>query len=153
MPIRPVKNPDFKKLILLYSHFFKKHTIFQQSAKRIIGYLKEQAKKDTLLVYDEKGKIGGALFLVQAGQNADGTHKIWKLRHFAFENNEIALQLLKEAEKRIKKSSKTAKVEVTIAETEKRIDFYKKNGYKQEGILENHYRYGERCYILGKSFS
>lgn len=153
MPIRTVQNSDYKKLVPLYSAFFKTHNIFQQSSKKVIAYLKEQAQKDELLVYEDKNAIKGALFLAQTGKNMNGTHTVWKLRHFAFGNNEIGTQLLQEAEKRIQKASKTAKVELTIAETEKGINFYQKNGYKQEGILRNHYRYGEKCYILGKSFS
>ncbi|MEK6969800.1 MAG: GNAT family N-acetyltransferase [Nanoarchaeota archaeon] len=153
MAIRNVKEKDYEKLVELYKSFFPKHNIFQQDKKTIITYLKEQTVTGELLVNEEKGKIGAALFVVNFGQSVDGKHKLWKFRHFAFENEKVAAELLEEAEKRIQKKSNTVKIELTIAETETGINFYKFHGYRQEGALKNHYRYGETCFVLGKSFS
>jgi ribosomal protein S18 acetylase RimI-like enzyme len=153
MTIRNVQEADYGNLVRLYKSFFKTHNIFQQPDDKIMSYLKEQSQKNDLIVYDENGSLKGALYLVNFGQNADGSHKLWKFRHFAFENEMIASQLLDEAEKRIKDASQTSKVELTIAETEEGIEFYKSKGYEQEGALSNHYRWGETCYILSKSFS
>ena len=151
MVIRTVQENDYGKLAGLYASFFKTHNIFQQEQAKVVAYLQEQ--KHELLVYEENGEIKGALFLVLLGQNVDGTHKLWKFRHFAFTSADIAGQLLAEAEKKVQESSKNAKIELTIAESEEGIEFYKANGYGQEGILKNHYRWGEICYILSKSFS
>ncbi len=150
MVIRRVDEKDFKKLVSLFKAFFKTHNRFQQSEEKIIFYLKEQAAESELLICEEKNSIRGAVFLVNFGQNIDGTHKLWKWRHFAFEDEEAAALLLKEAEKRIKSFSQTAKIELTLAETERGIDFYKANGYVQEGALTNHYRWGETCFVLSK---
>ncbi len=152
MAIRKGKVSDYYELVNLYRSFFKTHNIFQQSDKKIISYLKEQSKENELLVYDEKGSILGALYPVNLGQNADGTHKLWKFRHFAFYSDDIAEKLLEEAEKKVRKSSKTSKIELTIAETEQGIGFYKAHGYKKEAALRNHYRWGETCFTLSKSF-
>ena len=146
-------NGDYKQLAELYRSFFSTHTIFQKGDREIITYLQEQAKEHELILMEEEHKIIGALFLVLEGKNADGTHTRWKFRHFAFKSDTVALRLLKEAEKRVQNSSATAKIELTIAETEKGQTFYLRNGYKKEGILKNHYRWGESCLVLGKSLS
>lgn len=151
--IRKVTGADYPQLVRLYQSFFLKHNRFQKPAEEVIVYLKEQAKDNLLLVYEEKGKIKGALIIVQTGSNAEGTHKVWKYRHFAFTSENIAVNLLKEVEAYVKKQSKTAKVELTIAESEPGIDFYRTKGYVQEAALTNHYRWGETCFILTKSFS
>jgi len=148
--IRPVQKKDYEKLVPLFKKFFPVHNQFQLPKEKIISYLKEQSKSNELIVYDDKG-IRGALFLVSFGQSADGSHKLWKFRHFAFENEDIGSKLLKEAEKIIKQKSKTVKIELTIAETEPGKEFYLANGYKQEAALTNHYRWNETCFVLAKS--
>jgi len=153
MVIRMVEERDFEKLVELYKSFFKTHNKFQQSNEEVVLYLKEQSQENELIVFDDNGSLRGALFLVNFGQNADGSHKLWKFRHFAFENEDVASELLDEAEKRVKKSSATSKIELSIAETENGINFYKSKNYEQEGALSNHYRWSETCFILSKSFS
>ncbi len=150
--IRTAQEKDYEGLVKLFKKFFPVHNRFQQSNEEIISYLKEQASKNELVVYDDNG-IKGALFLVNFGQSSDKTHKLWKFRHFAFETENIGSQLLTEAEKIIKQKSKTIKIELTIAETEPGKEFYEKNNYKQEAELTNHYRFGETCFILAKSLS
>ncbi len=153
MIIRTIQERDYNDLIRLYRSFFSVHNIFQQPDEEIIKYLQEQAQKNEFVVYEENSQVKGALILVQKGENVDGTHKIWKYRHFAFESEDIASQLLEEAEKIISGKSKTAKVELAIAENERGKEFYQAAGYEQEGMLKNHFRWGETCYILAKSFS
>ncbi len=155
MVIRIGKKSDFPRLVQIYKLFFKKHNIFQQDGRKVINYLQQQIKENELLVFeDEKdGKLKGALFIVKIGQSSDGKHTLWKYRHFAFKNDSVGSLLLREAEKYVRKQSKTAKVELTIAENERGIDFYKNNGYKQEAALSHHYRFGETCFILSKAFS
>ncbi len=153
MIIRNAQEKDFTELAELYSSFFSTHNIFLKSKKEIIKYLKEQAKENELIVNDELGTLQGALYLVNFGRNADGSHKLWKFRHFAFKSINAASRLSEEAEKKVLGKSKTAKIELTIAQTEEGIDFFKSKGYKQEGALSNHYRWGETCYILSKSLS
>ncbi|MBT4577184.1 hypothetical protein HOM13_00490 [Candidatus Woesearchaeota archaeon] len=153
MAIRGIQNEDFEKLVRLYKSFFNTHNIFQKSEKEIIDYLKEQSEENALIVYDETNSIVGALFLVNFGQNENGSHKLWKFRHFAFQTKEVAQDLLEEAEKIVKNSSETSKIELTLAESEKEIEFYKSNKYILEGTLSNHYRPAEACFILSKCFS
>ena len=153
MIIRTALKTDFVKVAELYHFFLSTHNIFQKSNQEVVKYLKEQAQENDLLIYEENGALKGALFLVNFGQNADGSHKLWKFRHFAFESEDVASRLLGEAEKRVKRASKTSKIELTIAETESGIRFYRSKGYNQEGALSNHYRWGETCYILSRSIS
>lgn len=151
MIIRTATRKDFTPLVGLYRSFFSTHNVFKKSNKAIVEYLKEQAKVNELIICEEGGTLQGALFLVNFGQNADKSHKLWKFRHFAFDSEKIGFLLLAKAEKKVKKSSKTSKIELTIAETEKGIKFYRSKGYTQEGSLLNHYCFGETCYILSKS--
>ena len=146
-------NDDYLQLTELYRSFFSTHNIFQKENKEIIKYLQEQAKENELILAEEESKIVGALFLVLEGKNIDGTHQRWKFRHFAFQSEKAAEELLLEAEKRVQNNSSTAKIELTIAENEKGQKFYLNNGYKKEGVLKNHYRWGESCFVLGKSIS
>ncbi|HIH11669.1 TPA: GNAT family N-acetyltransferase [Candidatus Woesearchaeota archaeon] len=150
--LKQVQEKDYIHLVKLYKSFFRIHNIFSGNKNVILKYLKEQAQKNELIVFEEKSSISGALYLVNFGQNDDGSHKLWKFRHFAFDSNNIALKMLNEAEKRVKRASKTSKIELTIAENEVGIEFYKNNGYRIEGQLTHHYRYGETCYILAKGF-
>jgi len=151
MTIIEAQEKDYGKLVELFRKFFTTHNIFQQSDKKIIIYLKKQSEKNKLAIYEENNEIKAACFLVNFGQNKESTHKLWKFRHFAFTSEEAASKLLEEAENKIKESSETSKVELTIAENEKGIDFYKSKGYEQEAELKNHYRFGETCFILSKS--
>jgi len=152
MAIRNGIEQDFEQLTSLFSSFFQTHNIFQQEKEKVMAYLGEKSQKDELIIYEEGGLIKGALFLVNLDTNECGTHKRWKFRHFAFESANIAGQLLGEAEKRVREASKTAKIELTIAETEEGIEFYKEHGYLREAVLKNHYRWEESCFVFGKSF-
>jgi N-acetylglutamate synthase-like GNAT family acetyltransferase len=151
MVLRTFEEKDAVQVAKLFKSYFKTHTLFEQDESKIVTYVNEQAIKNPLIVYESDGKIIGALFLVN--RNTDGDHKLWKFRHFAFTQANVGEELLKEAEKKVEESSKTGKVELTIAESEEGINFFKMQGYEQEGILKNHYRWGERTYILSKSFS
>ncbi len=153
MEIRALQEKDFSSLADLYSSFFSTHNIFKMPKNEVVKYLKEQSAKHEFLVYEDKGVLKGSICIVNFGQNYDGSHKLWKFRHFAFESEEAASHLLDEAESRVKNHSKTAKIELTIAENEKGIEIYKSKWYQKEGKLSNHYRWGEACYVFSKSFS
>ncbi len=152
MTLRKAQEKDFMKLAELYRSFFPVHNLFQGPRKRVVKYLKEQSKENELVVYDD-GSLRGALYLLKLGQDASGSHKLWKFRHFAFESKKIASSLLAEAEKRVRKASKYSKIELTVAESEPGFSFYKSKGYKKEGALRHHYRRGETCYVLSKCYS
>lgn len=149
MQIRPIDQTEYTQLAELYKAFFPTHNIFQGTIAQIISYLESQEHKIIVAVTEET--IVAGTLLVNFGANAERTHLLWKLRHFAFNSEEIAVQLLAQAEAHIHAASQTAKIELTIAETEQGIAFYKSQGYMTEGTLRNHYRWGETCYILGKS--
>lgn len=152
MSIRKAREKEFPAIADICTSFFKVHNIFQQQRKRVISYLKEQAKENSLFVSEQGGSINGFLILVNTGSDILKKHKIWKFRHFVYNSEKTALELLTYAENQIKKSSATAKIELTIAENEPGIAFYKARGYTQEAALQNHYRWGETCFILSKSF-
>tara|TARA_Y100000310_G_C20704331_1_gene833686 strand:- start:14057 stop:14527 length:471 start_codon:yes stop_codon:yes gene_type:complete len=150
--IRPIQDSDYQQLADLYKAFFQTHNIFSQDQAIIENYLrKESLEREDFLIFEEGGDIKGAIIIVLLGKSSDNTHSRWKFRHFAFETEAIALDLLEYAEEIIKQTSQTCKIELTIAENEEGIEFYKNNGYEQEAMLRNHYRWDETCFILGKS--
>jgi ribosomal protein S18 acetylase RimI-like enzyme len=150
--IREIQEQDYSQLSELYNAFFQTHNIFQKDTAIVENYLRKEAlERESFLVYEENNSIKGALILVLLGKSADNTHIRWKFRHFAFETEPVALALLQHVENYIKQKSPTAKVELTITENEEGIEFYKKQGYEQEAMLKNHYRWDETCFILGKS--
>ena len=153
MAIRVGTQENLEHLVALFKQFFPVHNQFQQPDRDIVDYLHEQLQDNELLVSETKGIYDGALFLVKIGESSDSTHKIRKFRHFAFTTESIGKELLQEAEKSVQAQSPTSKIELTIAETEPGKDFYLKHGYQQEATLPHHYRWGETCFILGKSFS
>lgn len=140
---------DLNSLAKFYKYYFKTHTLFQQTESKIVAYLRKAVKEHTFIAVHDGNKIAGAVFIVLEGK--DGTHSRWKFRHLAFTNTDVGRILLEEAEKCVRQKSVTAKIELTLAETEPNRQFFLKNGYKQEGVLKNHYRWDEKCFVLGKS--
>jgi len=143
---------DLPRLIPLLKSFFTTHNKFQKEEAEVLEYLKRRLVRSELHVCDN-GEITACLFLVQRDQNIEGTHKTWRLKHFAFADENAATELLGAAERRIKELSETAKIEQSIAESEPGLDFYRNHGFKQEGALESHFRLDETCYLLGKVIS
>lgn len=152
MELRVGTRDDLTQCVSLFCSFFETHNRFGHGEDGVLEYLEGKFERDLLLVCEIDGLIKGALFLVNFGSSHDGSHKLWKFRHFAFESREIAHSLLEFAEGRVRGESTTAKIELTIAESEEGLDFYKQQGYVQEAALKDHYRWGEVCYVLGKSF-
>ncbi|MAG72735.1 hypothetical protein CL620_00335 [archaeon] len=149
MSVRRGKEEDVQQLVSLYTAFFEEHNHFNKSHDQIVMYLKEKMQEHDLYVSEKDGVLKGALFLILKSR---GEHAHWKLRHFAFDSLEAAEELLVEVEKRVQEESATAKIELTIAENEEGMPFYEEHGYKREAVLANHYRWGEACYVYGKSF-
>ena len=140
---------DLKSLALFYKRYFKTHTLFVQPNGKIVEYLRKAIKEHTFISVHDGTKIAGAVFIVLEGKDAN--HSRWKFRHLAFTNTDVGKVLLEEAEKCVRGKSVTAKIELTLAETELNRQFFLKNGYRQEGVLQNHYRWQEKCFVLGKS--
>ena len=153
MEIRTAESKDYVEIAKLSKYFFPVHNIFQKTSKEVMKYLGSESMKSKLIICTKDDKVLAACFIVTTDKNFDGTHMRWKLMHFCYYHESAAILLLRESEKIIKKSSKTAKIALTIAENEKALIFFKKEGYIQEGELKNHYRHGETSYILGKTFN
>jgi hypothetical protein len=151
MVIRIGNENDIGSLIILYKEFFSLHNVFQRDDYEIEKYLIELMTQNELIVYDDNGEIKSAMFLDNFGQDLKGNHKLWKFKHFAFNDEDAGSELLNYAENKIIELSITSKIELTISKNEKHILFYEFRKYKKEGTLKNHYRWGEDCLILGKS--
>ncbi len=135
------------KLVSLYKSFYPKHTLFSQEKGDVIIYLKKMHKKHPLLVFDGE-EIQGALFLEK--KNQDGDHSLWRLKHFAYLSEDAAVSLLKDAKMFLQDQSKTVKIEMSIAESEPFVPLLENNGFTKEGVLQDHYRFGETTYLYGK---
>lgn len=157
MHIAKANPKQLPQLIGLFKLSYPRHNIFTLSKEEISHYLSLQAQKHlflTLIEEDEKGveHLLAASLVVKTGESQDKNHTRWKFRHFAFVAPEHGATLLKECEKHVFLSSISSKIELTISESEAHLNFYKKQGYHQEAALSNHYRWGETCFILSKSF-
>ena len=144
---KPSKQ-ELISLIKIYKSSFKVHNILTKKEKDLLIYFKGKE----ILIAKDKEVLGG---LMIKNTEKHKTHKTWKINHLAVSEKHrgkgIAMSLVKRAEKEIKSKSKTAKIEVSVAETEKQIlKFWKKLKYKLEGKLRSHYRHKELVYVLGK---
>jgi hypothetical protein len=148
MVVRTAKEDDYQKVAELFKSFYHVHNIFEDTIPHVTKYIKSMAAKGELLIFEEKDILAAA-FLIEKTKN--GTHRLWKLRHFAFKTRLAGKKILKAAEDIAKQSSTTSKIEISIACSECGMDFYKQNGYSEEGKLVNHYRFGETTTVLGKS--
>jgi len=149
MHVRKAGTEDYEPIIKLTKEFFTIHNIFKKDGEKIVSYIENESRKNTLLVCDDNAEITGVTFLI-SDNNMGEPHRKWKLKHFAYKTKEAGKYLLEGAEDFIKKISKTSKIEVTIAENEESLNFFKEQGYEEEGKLKNHYRLDETAYILGK---
>lgn len=149
MEVRQAKKEDLKGLIEVYKEVFTVHNIFTKGEEEILKYWETvKAEPDDFIVAVEDGKVvGGCLVLMRSFQG----HTIARIKHLAVAENHqkkgVGKALIEKAEEIIG----TAKIEIHVAESEKEaIAFYEKLGYKQEGVLSNHFRKGENCYVMGK---
>ena len=149
MEIRQAKKQDLKGLIEVYKEVFTVHNIFTKSEEDILKYWEAvKAEPDDFIVAVEDGKIvGGCLVLMKSFEG----HTLARIKHLAvseaYQTKGTGKALMEKAEEMIG----TAKIEIHVAESEKEaIAFYEKLGYKQEGVLSDHFRKGENCYVLGK---
>jgi ribosomal protein S18 acetylase RimI-like enzyme len=147
--IRQGKKEDLPQLIKVYKEAFKIHNIFKKSEKEIIKHWESsKVEPDDFVVALKDGKVvAGCLVTMQYVES----HTLARIKHIAvaeaFRGKGIGRAIMEKAEEIIG----TGKIEIHVAENEKiALPFYKKLGYKQEGILSDHYRKGESCYLLGK---
>ena len=134
MHIRKVKENELNELARLYRKFYPVHNIFQETEEEVIRYLRNESRKDEILAVEVEG-IKAALFVSLRSRTLDHTHCLIKFRHLAYEQEEAATLLLEEAERTAREDSKTAKIEVHAAESEKSIPFLKSKGYTVEAPL------------------
>lgn len=153
MGVRKAQKGDYEKLAGLYGAFFSEHNIFRKTPEAVVEYLEKLTLRDLIYVFEENDMIKGGLVLVNKSNTLDNTHKLWQIKHFAFETETIGSGLLMHVENMMKDSSETAKVVVNYAENEEGLDFYKKSGFEVESEIKNYYRWGEKIMILTKTYS
>ena len=144
--IRKGNESDLNGLIHVYKEVFDVHNVFDRPVNDIMDYLK---KFKNILVAEEDGEIVGGIVITE--KKYGNTWKLTNFKHLAvakeYQDKDIGTALLKGAEK----SVRIGKIEIRVGETETTaMEFYKKNGYENEGILKSHYRKGETCFIMGK---
>ncbi len=150
MAVRRLSEDDYEELAELYKRFYRVHNVFTRPDDEILGYLGSQ--EGECLVFDDGG-IRGAVFLENSTTSPGNMHRLWKLKHLAFDSEDACRKLLAEAEKIIMDKPGTAKIEINVAESEPSADFYEELGYKNEAELRDHYRNGEKCFVFSKSFA
>lgn len=153
MGVRKAQKGDYEKLAGLYGAFFSEHNIFRKTPEAVVEYLEKLTLIDLIYVFEENSMIKGGLVLVNKSNTLDNSHKLWQIKHFAFETETIASELLQHVENMMKDSSETATVIVNFAETEEGLEFYKKSDFKVEAEIENYFRWEEKLMILTKNYS
>jgi len=157
------KKDKLEVLIPLFKSFFKKHNIFQKDNKTILEYLKKSHQENWekgggYITLIKDNKIAGAV-LLSISEVSRGKHLIASLKHFAMSNypkKTIYSSLLSEIDLKIALSLrnqklKSAKLEAKLSSLEKdAISIFKKNKFKKQGVLKDHYDIKEDCIILGK---
>ena len=153
---------DFPAMAQLYKAAFTTHELFQQAEKKVVQYLENV--DGNFLVAREGDKGIGALLWTMKITNG---HALVRIRHFAVKPSEkgkgIGIIMLEDIDKKMQELKKekvaSIKIEAHVAETEKvfataqekdDLEFWQRNGFKIEGKLQDHYREGEICYIMGK---
>lgn len=149
MEIRQAKKEDLNGLIAVLREVFPVHNIFTKDEESVLKYWEVvKAEPDDFIVAVEDGKVIGGCLVVM--RSFDG-HTIARIKHLAVATDHkakgVGRSLIEKAEEIIG----TGKIEIHVAEGEKIvIPFYTKMGYKQEGVLSDHFRKGENCYVMGK---
>lgn len=166
--IRDATAADLPRLIPIYTSSFRKHNIFQKTAREILRYLKETHQNNArvgggYLVAASGSRVVGGMLVRKEGEDLVGKHTIWKYNHLAVEKPYAGLgigtALLQSADQKVRTlitsgKIKTAKIELGVSINEKTLlPFYKKCGFRVEGKLPSHYRYGELVYVLGKEIT
>ncbi len=153
MAVNKASIDDFPNLVRLFKEFFPRHNVFNQKSPYIKKYLTSISQKYPLLIIKEKDPdteeifISAAAYIVKIDESKDKTHTRWKFRHFAFRNENSGEEMLVACEEYVKKQSNTIKIELTISESESSLHFFEGQSYQNEGLLKNHYRWGETCYV------
>lgn len=142
--IRKATNEDIPKMIPILKEFFPVHNIFSdENYSR--DYLKETITDFIVMTYLDD--VIATLRIVRKKETPQ--HQLVELKHIATKDKdeEKIIELIYAAEELIE----GGKIELHIAESESpNRRFFEKLGYMIEGTLNNHYRRGEKCYILGK---
>lgn len=142
--IRNATKEDIPALVKVYNDFFPKHNIFKDE-RYASDYIEENLGDFIVLTYADD--LLGGLRIVKKKETDD--HYLIRFKHIAAKDNdeEYLAQLINAAEEIVKEG----KIEMHVAESEtpNRL-FFEKLGYVLEGTLNDHYRKGEKCYILGK---
>lgn len=142
--IRKATKEDIRLLVEIYAEFFPEHNIFSDK-NYSSEYIEENIEDFIVLTYADD--ILGGLRIVKKQETQN--HHIIRFKHIAVKgkDEESMAELVSAAEE----IAGPGKIELHIAETEEpnRL-FFEKLGYVLEGTLNDHYRKGEKCYLLGK---
>lgn len=161
MAIEKLTSEKLPMVVDLLKSFYPEHNIFGKDDNEIVEYLASLMGKAQyqgimsevpMYAYFDGEDVKGFLALIHENGTLDGKHRVWKYRHLAFNDDDVGKELVTFAEQQIMDMSATAKVELTISETEAGHALYCDLNYEEEGKLDNHYRWGETTYVLSKSF-
>jgi len=164
--IKVIAKDEYKEVAALLKTVFPQDELFKQGQKRTINYMENA--DGTFYVVEDNDIIVGAM-LLSAKKNKGFT--LWTIQHAAILPNRrgtgIGIILIQYVDQMIRTQIKegkfkSAKIEMKISGKDKifaekseknDVSFLKRNGFKIEGELKDHFKKGETCFILGKSFS
>jgi hypothetical protein len=146
MEIREAKPEELKTLASIYKQEHSGHALFQGEVSDIEDYL-ARLNVQYIILTEQNNVVGGVAVLQQL-QAKD--HSVFMLKHFALlkEHADQAAFFMNSVETRLD----TGKIELHLSDKDTPdIEFFMQQGYEIEGTLSNHYKIGEKCYVLGKT--
>lgn len=165
MDVRIADKADFGALTELFQKTLGKQEFFQGDKKKTAKYL-DNVDGTFYVVEDDEAMVGAMVIAAKTY----GSHTLWKIRHAAIlpehRGKGAGIILIEYIDEKIrnqltKGQCTSAKVEMMITDqanvfsdkNEKNdLGFWKRNGFKVEGTLADHFAKGETAYMLGKSF-
>jgi ribosomal protein S18 acetylase RimI-like enzyme len=146
MEIREAKPDELNSLASIYKQEHSGHVLFQGNEKDIEDYL-ERLDMQYVVMLDQQDVVGGVAVLQQLQAK---NHSVFQLKHFAVlkEYVDKAQFFMNAMETRLD----TGKIELHLSDKDTPdIEFFMQLGFEIEGTLSNHYKIGEKCYIMGKT--
>ena len=165
MDIRPVDKSELGIIADLFQKTLGGQEVFQGEKKKIAKYLENV--DGTFYAVEDDDIIIGVVLITAKTYNQ---HTLWEIKHAAIlpehRGKGAGIILLEYIDEKIRKQiakgqCSSAKIELAITEkdsvfTDKNekndLGFWKRNGYKVEGTLADHFKKGEAVILLGKSF-
>jgi N-acetylglutamate synthase-like GNAT family acetyltransferase len=145
MKIRAVKARDRRKMAEYLVNYWKNRGMHQFTVKWALDYLKKgltfEMKTERFILTNDKGNILGTVALLKYIEH------VAEIRDEIWENDVVGSALLKHLISYAKKNNIQKLYSLAL---KNKIKFYRKHGFKKEGLLRNQFEKGEHVTVMSK---